>query len=230
MTWTVATALGASFGLAWRNLGAFWIVAMVLSLPSVAIDFSATHTVLSTIVSSLVVAAMTACSTYGAIRMTAGEKTSAMTMLSRANHPGFAALIGLCIVQSVAIAVGLALLVVPGLILLGMWVVAAPVMMVERLGVIDSLKRSAELTKGSRLTAISTFVAAILLSLIPLIAGLIVIYVGLDLDKPSLLGALIEWMLGALYMALLAPLQATIYVLQRQEKEGVTAVDIARQL
>jgi len=153
-----------------------------------------------------------------------------MAMLARANHPSFSMLIAFCVVQSVAIAAGMALLVVPGIILLGMWVVAAPVMMVGGLGVIDSLKRSAELTKGSRLTAISTFVAAALLSLVPLIAGLIVIYVGLDLDKPSFLGALIEWMLGGLYMALLAPLQATIYVLQRREKEGVTAADITRQL
>jgi len=57
MKWTVATALCASFGLAWRNFGAFWIVAMVLSLPSVAIDFSAAHPAISTIVSSLVVTA-----------------------------------------------------------------------------------------------------------------------------------------------------------------------------
>ena len=35
---------------------------------------------------------------------------------------------------------------------------------------------------------------------------------------------------NAVYMALLAPLQATIYVLQRQEKEAITVADMARQL
>lgn len=103
-------------------------------------------------------------------------------------------------------------------------------MMVEGLGIVESLKRSAELTKGSRLTVISAVVAAVLLPTIPLIAGLIVVFVGLGLDDWSLLGSLIVWILGAAHMALLAPLQAAIYILQRTEKEGVTVAEIARQL
>lgn len=223
-------ALGAAFGTAWTNFGAFLIVALVLSLPSVIVDSLAASSVVSTIVSSLVIAAMTACGTYGAIRMMAGEKTSAGAMLLRIAHPSFWPLVVLSVIQSVAIACGLVLLVVPGVILLGMWMIAAPVMVVERLGIVDSLQRSAELTKGSRFTGISTFVAAILLSLVVLVAGLAVIYVGLELDKPLLLVAMVEWLLGAVYMALLAPLQATIYVLQRQEKEAITVADMARQL
>ena len=230
MKWTVSMALGAAFGTAWTNFGAFLIVALVLSLPSVIVDSLAASSVVSTIVSSLVIAAMTACGTYGAIRMMAGEKTSAGAMLLRIAHPSFWPLVVLSVIQSVAIACGLVLLVVPGVILLGMWMIAAPVMVVERLGIVDSLRRSAELTKGSRFTGISTFVAAILLSLVVLVAGLAVIYVGLELDKPLLLVAMVEWLLGAVYMALLAPLQATIYVLQRQEKEAITVADMARQL
>lgn len=230
MKWTVSMALGAAFGTAWTNFGAFLIVALVLSLPSVIVDSLAASSVVSTIVSSLVIAAMTACGTYGAIRMMAGEKTSAGAMLLRIAHPSFWPLVVLSVIQSVAIACGLVLLVVPGVILLGMWMIAAPVMVVERLGIVDSLQRSAELTKGSRFTGISTFVAAILLSLVVLVAGLAVIYVGLELDKPLLLVAMVEWLLGAVYMALLAPLQATIYVLQRQEKEAITVADMARQL
>lgn len=230
MKWTVSMALGAAFGTAWTNFGAFLIVALVLSLPSVIVDSLAASSVVSTIVSSLVIAAMTACGTYGAIRMMAGEKTSAVAMLLRIAHPSFWPLVVLSVIQSVAIACGLVLLVVPGVILLGMWMIAAPVMVVERLGIVDSLQRSAELTKGSRFTGISTFVAAILLSLVVLVAGLAVIYVGLELDKPLLLVAMVEWLLGAVYMALLAPLQATIYVLQRQEKEAITVADMARQL
>ena len=230
MKWTVSMALGAAFGTAWTNFGAFLIVALVLSLPSVIVDSLAASSVVSTIVSSLVIAAMTACGTYGAIRMMAGEKTSAGAMLLRIAHPSFWPLVVLSVIQSVAIACGLVLLVVPGVILLGMWMIAAPVMVVERLGIVDSLQRSAELTKGSRFTGISTFVAAILLSLVVLVAGLAVIYVGLELDKPLLLVAMVEWLLGAVYMALLAPQQATIYVLQRQEKEAITVADMARQL
>ncbi|TAJ40213.1 MAG: hypothetical protein EPO67_00370, partial [Reyranella sp.] len=183
MTWTMGMALGASFGTAVRNFGAFLTVALVLSLPSVIVDALAANSTASTIVSTFVIAAMTACGTYGAIRLMAGEPTGAASMLARFGKANFWPLVVLAVIQSVGIALGFVLLVVPGLILLGMWMVAAPVMMVEGLDIMESLKRSAELTKGSRLTAISTFVAAVLLSLIPLIGGLIVLYVALGLDE-----------------------------------------------
>lgn len=230
MKWTVATALGVSFGTAWRNFGAFLVVALVLFLPSLIVDTVAANSAASTIIGSLMIAAMTICGTYGAIRMVAGETTGAVDMLVRTGRPNFWPLVVLCVIQSVAIGFGFALLVVPGAVLLGMWAIAVPVIMVEGLGIVESLKRSAELTKGSRLTVISAVVAAVLLPTIPLIAGLIVIFVGLGLDDWSLLGSLIVWILGAAHMALLAPLQAAIYILQRTEKEGVTVAEIARQL
>lgn len=45
---------------------------------------------------------------------------------------------------------GLVLLIVPGLMLYIIWWVAAPVLVVERLGVIEALSRSSELTRGGR--------------------------------------------------------------------------------
>jgi len=121
-------------------------------------------------------------------------------------------------------------LLVPGFILLAMWIAAAPVMLVEHLGIIDSLKRSTELTKGSRWTAVSTVVAASLLCLAGLVAVAATIYVVIGLDTSRFFTALINWVLGGVFIAFLAPVQAVIYVLQRQEKEGVAVADMARQL
>ncbi|MEP2752255.1 hypothetical protein [Parasphingorhabdus sp.] len=62
----------------------------------------------------------------------------------------FLPLIGLAILSLLGIMLGLMLFIVPGIILFLMWMVAAPVMVIENLGITDSLKRSAELASGSK--------------------------------------------------------------------------------
>tara|TARA_R110000772_G_scaffold56211_13_gene128042 strand:- start:4444 stop:5184 length:741 start_codon:yes stop_codon:yes gene_type:complete len=79
----------------------------------------------------------------------------------------FLPLLGLGLLFGLGIGLGFLLLIVPGVILYLMWIVAAPVMMAENRGIIDSLKRSAELTSGSKgmiflLMIIFVVVAAIL--------------------------------------------------------------------
>jgi hypothetical protein len=59
-------------------------------------------------------------------------------------------LIGLAIVMGLGIALGVLLLIVPGIILMTMWYVANPACIVERLGVSASMARSSALTKGHR--------------------------------------------------------------------------------
>lgn len=75
-------------------------------------------------------------------------------------------LIGLGILMTLGIGLGMILLIIPGVILALMWVVAAPVMMAEDKGIIDSLKRSAELTKGSKRWILLLFVVYIILAMI----------------------------------------------------------------
>ena len=75
-------------------------------------------------------------------------------------------LIGLGILMTLGIALGMMLLIIPGVILALMWIVASPVMMAEDRGIIDSLKRSAELTKGSKRWIVLLFVVYIVLTMI----------------------------------------------------------------
>jgi hypothetical protein len=61
-------------------------------------------------------------------------------------------LVGLAILNALGVAAGMILLVVPGIILYIMWSVAAPALVEERLGPIEALGRSRELTAGARWT------------------------------------------------------------------------------
>ncbi|MDB5452462.1 MAG: hypothetical protein JWO33_1040 [Caulobacteraceae bacterium] len=58
--------------------------------------------------------------------------------------------LGLFLVYALGVAFGLVLLIVPGLFLATIWAVSMPGLVVERLGVGDALRRSAQLTQGYR--------------------------------------------------------------------------------
>jgi uncharacterized protein UPF0259 len=77
----------------------------------------------------------------GRVDMTIGETFSAAT-------PYILALIGAGILAGLGIAIGLILLIIPGLILLTWWCLIGPVIVLERSGVMDSFGRSRALVKG----------------------------------------------------------------------------------
>jgi hypothetical protein len=68
-------------------------------------------------------------------------------LFSSATH-AIPALIVMAIVSGFAIGIGFILLIIPGLILLTIWAVAAPAIVVERAGALESLGRSRELVRG----------------------------------------------------------------------------------
>ena len=86
----------------------------------------------------------------------------------------FLGLIVLAILMFIAIACGLVLLVVPGVMLACAWIVAAPSLVADRTGIFGAFSRSAELTRGNRWQ----------------IFGLIVIVV------------VVEWILGMIFNAI----------------------------
>lgn len=78
-----------------------------------------------------------------------GRRDSSVGELMRSVLPVLAPLVGAGLVAGVGIGIGAALLVVPGLYLMTIWAVVAPVIVVERLGVFDALGRSRALVRGS---------------------------------------------------------------------------------
>jgi ABC-type multidrug transport system fused ATPase/permease subunit len=78
-----------------------------------------------------------------------GRRDSSVQDLIDAAWPVVLPLIGVGILAGIAIGIGFLLLVIPGLILLTIWAVIAPVIVVERSGVMDSFGRSRELVRGN---------------------------------------------------------------------------------
>lgn len=78
-----------------------------------------------------------------------GRRDSSVGQLVEETWPVVLPLIGAGILASIGIVIGVLLFVVPGLILLTIWSVIAPVIVVERSGAIDAFGRSRALVKGN---------------------------------------------------------------------------------
>jgi hypothetical protein len=78
-----------------------------------------------------------------------GRRDMTVGDLASAIGPLILPLIGAGILAGIAIGIGLFLLIVPGLILLTIWAVIAPVIVVEHSGVIGAFGRSRELVRGN---------------------------------------------------------------------------------
>lgn len=130
--------------------------------------------------------------------------------------------IGISLLATLGAALGLLLLVVPGVILFLRWSVAAPVLVQERRGVFGSMTRSAELTKGSRWPLLGIWVIMIVAaSALELALAKILPAVGttaaLSLDA---LNTTLIYMMSSI-------LPAVSYVELRQVKEGTSVEDLA---
>lgn len=84
-------------------------------------------------------------------------------------------MIGLGLLMGLGIGVGLILLIVPGVYLALCWAVAAPVLVVERLGIMASIQRSTALTQNHRWA----------------ILGLVILYVVIVFVLQAIVGALV---------------------------------------
>jgi hypothetical protein len=100
---------------------------------------------------------------YAAFQDMRGQPVSLVESI-RAGLRRLLPVIGLAVLGSILAVAGLAVLVVPGLIVLTAWFVATPVCVVERLGPWRSLDRSARLTKGYRWKIFGLLVSLILIA------------------------------------------------------------------
>ena len=92
-------------------------------------------------------------------------KTPSVRDSTRTALAFFLPTVGTTSLFGLAILLGLALLVFPGFILLARWFVAVPVLLQERRGVLGSLARSRDLTKGCRWPIFGVWLAVFLATL-----------------------------------------------------------------
>jgi len=98
-----------------------------------------------------------------------GRRDSSVGDLIEAAWPVVLPLIGVGVLAGIAVGIGFLLFVVPGLILLTIWAVVAPVVVVERSGVIGAFGRSRELVRGN---GWQVFGVILVVFLIAVVAGL----------------------------------------------------------
>ena len=130
-------------------------------------------------------------------------------------------LIGLGILMALGIGLGMVLLIVPGVILYLMWIVATPVMMAENRGIIDSLKRSAELTSGSKLLI---FLLMLIFFVLAVLVGFFAVFIG---TFNTVLLVVITLVSNTITGALQGAGVASIYVDLRTAKEGTDTSALA---
>jgi ABC-type multidrug transport system fused ATPase/permease subunit len=110
-------------------------------------------------------------------------------------------LIGAGILSGLGIGIGLFLLVVPGLILLTIWAVIAPVIVVERSGVIDAFGRSRELVRGNGWQVFGVILVAFLIAAA---AGIVFSLIATSIAN----GPIVRIVFSAIASTLTAPITA----------------------
>lgn len=95
-----------------------------------------------------------------------GRRDSSAGDLLRSASPFVLPLIGVGFLAGIAIGVGLMLFLVPGLILMTIWAVIAPVIVVEESGVIDSFGRSRALVRDNGWAVFGVIVVAFIITFV----------------------------------------------------------------
>jgi hypothetical protein len=131
--------------------------------------------------------------------------------------------VGVSLLMLAAILAGSLLLLVPGLMFWTMFLIAIPVCVVERLGPIASLRRSAGLTKGNRLRLFGLFLV--------LLIGLTVLRYLVNLAGLSIGGPFAAGILDVVFDALSTAFElvaiAVVYHDLRVAKEGIDIEQLA---
>jgi hypothetical protein len=146
-----------------------------------------------------------------------GQRTAGA--LFSAIGPSLGSLLLLGLIYGLGVGVGLLLILVPGLYLMTIWSVSAPAVMVERLGAVDSLRRSRELVSGNgwQVFGVLAILFAVSIVAIILVAGVLTLLLGLT-------GLIIGAVIVKLFIQPLEALaRAVIYFELIRIKEGGVA-------
>jgi hypothetical protein len=228
----VGRVFNRTFSVLSRNLAPFCLVTVIASLPNLLLFTPGARTIapgtsggrifLGVGLAMVLSALSQAIVLYGAFEDMRGRPVDLVESF-KIGLRRFFPVIGVAF--SVAILAGLAaiLLIIPAFIVLTMLLVATPVCVVERLGPIKSLGRSAQLTKGHRWKIFGLW-------LVTIIAGGILQSVLVALSRfvgGSVVALVVSLVCAAVFGAFYAIMVVVIYHDLRVTKEGVDTNQIA---
>jgi hypothetical protein len=131
-----------------------------------------------------------------------GRRDETVGDLFSSAAPAILSLVGFGILFGIGVAIGLVLVIVPGLILLTFWSVGAPAIVAERAGVIDAFGRSWGLVRGDAWPVFGTLVVVLLIVIaIGVILGAIATPIG---DGAIVIASILSTVLTAPIFALAA--------------------------
>lgn len=213
---TLVLGAGPGFALHWwqseQGLGGYPLMLtriQALGLPFVAIF------VLGILANAMLQAALT----RATLLSLSGERPG----FDRSLEPAIAMvfpLIGMSMLTGLCFMLAALLLIVPGIMLWVTWAVALPAYVEERRGVLKSLDRSAELTKGARWKIFAVMlIAYVAIFALGVAAGVLEQSLLVVTSQPWV-PALVTAMVAALGNMVLVTLRASIYAGLREAREG----------
>jgi hypothetical protein len=135
-----------------------------------------------------------------------GRRDASAGQLLRAVTPVFGQLVLVGVVAGIGIVIGFVLVIVPGLYLITVWFVVAPVVVLENPGVFPALQRSRELVRGN-----GWQVFGVILVLYILVGVAAFILDGLAESASSGVGIVVRVIIGVLTAPLLALASSVLY-------------------
>ena len=228
----VGSVLSRSFSTLFKNPLVFFGLTLIatlpphlvqLAVPAGALEGLALPTVVAAVLSMVFAFVVQGAIAYAVYQELRGRKASFGSALSSGlARVGW--LILAAFLVSLGISIGLVLLVIPGLILMCLWSVTIQACVVEKLGPLASMGRSAQLTKGYRLPI---FGLLLIVGVASAVFNGFASYLGLSLFGNPVVFALIGGVLAALPSAFNNVMSAIIYSDLRAVKEGVTLDSLA---
>jgi hypothetical protein len=146
-----------------------------------------------------------------------GRRDSSVSDLVNAASPVILPLFLAGLLAGLGIALGLILLVVPGLFLLTIWAVLAPVIVLERTGVMGAFGRSRELVKGNGWQVFGVIVCVFL---IVLVVRAVLGAIAVGIDDSFLLRTIFDIVASTITAPIAALVAAVIYFRLKGLEEG----------
>lgn len=139
-----------------------------------------------------------------------GRRDHSVGQLLRSVEPVFWPLVGVSILFGIGVGIGFVLLIIPGVILLVIWSVVAPVTVLERPGVFAAFRRSRELVRGNGWNVFGVIMLVfVIVFLLSIVAGLAASGLG------SLGRALVQWAVNSAIAPVTALSASVLYFMLR---------------